>query len=167
MFTVFRAHAASGAALMFTSGPDGGVAVGTFEGEPLYHASLDATEYRALLAHSGMALRPSQIRATSEDGALMISGALGLRGRYKDLKLPVTIVGGKEDRVIFKKRSEQLAANIPGSTLRVVPGAGHMVHYAAPGLVVEAVEAIGRGSKESVRSHDAPQPGLRHALAAE
>ena len=53
MFPVFRAHAAPRAALMFTSGPDHGVATGTFEGEPLYHASLSSAEYRALLAENG------------------------------------------------------------------------------------------------------------------
>jgi SAM-dependent methyltransferase len=50
MFPVFGAHAAAGAALMFTSGPAFGEAIGTFEGEPLYHGSLDPAEYRALLA---------------------------------------------------------------------------------------------------------------------
>jgi len=49
MFPIFRAHAAPGAALMFTSGPAYGEAVGRLEGEPLYHASLDAAEYRTLL----------------------------------------------------------------------------------------------------------------------
>jgi trans-aconitate methyltransferase len=53
MFPIFRAHAASRATLMFTSGPEHGVAMGTFEGEPLYHASLNGTEYRALLAGNG------------------------------------------------------------------------------------------------------------------
>jgi 2-polyprenyl-3-methyl-5-hydroxy-6-metoxy-1,4-benzoquinol methylase len=53
MFAVFQAHAAPGAALMFTSGPAFGEAIGTFEGEPLYHASLDPDEYRALLAAHG------------------------------------------------------------------------------------------------------------------
>jgi SAM-dependent methyltransferase len=53
MFPVFRAHAAPLAALMFTSGPSHGEAIGTFEGEPLYHASLDGTEYRALLDENG------------------------------------------------------------------------------------------------------------------
>ena len=51
--TVFRAHAAPGAALLFTSGPADGVAVGTLGGEPLYHASLDGDEYRALLDAHG------------------------------------------------------------------------------------------------------------------
>jgi hypothetical protein len=38
---------------MFTTGPRHGVAMGVFEGEPLYHASLDAEEYRALLDANG------------------------------------------------------------------------------------------------------------------
>lgn len=53
MFPVFRRHAAAGAALMFTSGPSAGEAIGSFEGEPLYHASLDAAEYRQLLDGNG------------------------------------------------------------------------------------------------------------------
>lgn len=53
MFRVFRQHAAPDAALMFTSGPREGVAMGTFGGEPLYHASLDAAEYQALLDEAG------------------------------------------------------------------------------------------------------------------
>ena len=38
MFPVFRQHAAPKAALMFTSGPAHGEAIGSFGGEPLYHA---------------------------------------------------------------------------------------------------------------------------------
>jgi len=53
MFAVFRAHAAAGAALMFTSGPAHGEAIGSFEGEPLYHGSLAPEEYRGLLAGNG------------------------------------------------------------------------------------------------------------------
>lgn len=49
MFPIFKNHAAQGAALMFTSGPSAGEQIGTYQGEPLYHASLDGTEYRALL----------------------------------------------------------------------------------------------------------------------
>jgi SAM-dependent methyltransferase len=50
MFPVFRAHAAAGAPLMFTSGPRHGEAIGQLRGEPLYHASLAPEEYRTLLA---------------------------------------------------------------------------------------------------------------------
>ncbi|WP_130804248.1 class I SAM-dependent methyltransferase [Acinetobacter ihumii] len=53
MFARFSAHAKFGTALMFTSGPRHGEAIGEMFGEPLYHASLDAEEYRALLAEYG------------------------------------------------------------------------------------------------------------------
>jgi SAM-dependent methyltransferase len=53
MFPVFAAHAAPGAALMFTSGWNRGVAMGEFQGERLYHASLDPDEYHGLLRANG------------------------------------------------------------------------------------------------------------------
>ncbi|QUT05096.1 class I SAM-dependent methyltransferase [Sphingobium phenoxybenzoativorans] len=49
----FQAHAAPGAALMFTSGDAEGEAIGELEGDPLYHGSLDPEEYRSLLAAAG------------------------------------------------------------------------------------------------------------------
>jgi predicted TPR repeat methyltransferase len=53
MFLIFRRHARSKAALMFTSGPSHGEATGTYKGEPLYHGSLDGEEYRSLLHQNG------------------------------------------------------------------------------------------------------------------
>jgi len=53
MFPFFRAHAVAGAALMFTSGPARGIALGTWQGQPLFHASLAPSEYRGLLAANG------------------------------------------------------------------------------------------------------------------
>ncbi|MBX9698619.1 MAG: class I SAM-dependent methyltransferase [Acetobacteraceae bacterium] len=53
MFTVIGSHAAPDAVLMFTSGPAHGVALGSYGGETLFHASLDPAEYRALLAAQG------------------------------------------------------------------------------------------------------------------
>jgi SAM-dependent methyltransferase len=53
MFPIFREHAAPRAALMFTSGPLAGEGIGDLRGDPLYHASLDEQEYRALLDMQG------------------------------------------------------------------------------------------------------------------
>src|SRR3954464_5048556 len=89
-----------------------------------------------------MALRPSQIRATSMDGALMIPGALALRRHYKDLILPVVIIAGDGDRVVFKRRAEQLRDRIRGSVLQIVKGAGHMVHHLAARQIAQAVESV-------------------------
>jgi len=99
-----------------------------------------------------MALRPSQIRASSVDGALMIPGALALRGDYKDLTLPVVIIAGEGDRVVFKRRSEHLAEKIRGSVLQVVKGAGHMVHHLVPRQVAQAVEDVAGASRACVAS---------------
>ena len=56
MLPVFRRHAAPGAALLFTSGPAEGEAIGQFEGEPLFHASLAPEEYRTLLDAHGFTM---------------------------------------------------------------------------------------------------------------
>lgn len=53
MFPIFLKHSRPGSALMFTSGTSYGVVMGTYGGEPLYHASLDPSEYRALLDAHG------------------------------------------------------------------------------------------------------------------
>jgi SAM-dependent methyltransferase len=53
LFAVLGAHARPGAALMFTSGPAAGVAMGELGGDPLHHASLSPDDYRARLAAEG------------------------------------------------------------------------------------------------------------------
>jgi cyclopropane fatty-acyl-phospholipid synthase-like methyltransferase len=56
MFKVFVRHAAPGAALLFTSGTEEGVAMGRMFGHELYHASLATAEYERLLAEHGFAV---------------------------------------------------------------------------------------------------------------
>jgi len=56
MFPIFRAHAGPGTALMFTSGSAHGESIGSYHGEPLYHASLSPVEYRTLLESNGFGL---------------------------------------------------------------------------------------------------------------
>jgi hypothetical protein len=56
MFAVFSMHAAKAATLMFNTGPMHGEAIGSYRGDPLYHASLDAAEYEHLLAAFGFEL---------------------------------------------------------------------------------------------------------------
>jgi hypothetical protein len=47
-----------------------------------------------------VALRPSQIRASAVESALMILDAFKLRNQYPDLKMPVVIVAGEQDGLI-------------------------------------------------------------------
>ena len=87
-----------------------------------------------------MALRPSQIRASAEESALMVPNALRQQKRYSELEMPVTIIAGAHDRVIDTQRqSGRLHAEIRQSILYSIPGAGHMVHHAADPRVLTAI----------------------------
>ena len=97
----------------------------------------------ALGSTPDMSVRPGQIRAESQDGVAMIPGAIAMRHRYQELTIPVVIMAGAEDRVINAKQPARLHAQIPHSILRLVPGVGHMIHYAVPEEVAEAIEEAG------------------------
>jgi hypothetical protein len=56
MFPIFADHASAGRLLMFKTGPQHGEAVGDYNGDPLYHASLSLSEYEALVGRSGFAV---------------------------------------------------------------------------------------------------------------
>jgi hypothetical protein len=44
-----------------------------------------------------MALRPSQIRASASESALMVTDAFATHKDYSDLKMPVVIIAGEDD----------------------------------------------------------------------
>lgn len=95
-----------------------------------------------------MTFRPSQIRASAAESALMVPGAFAARSHYADLKMPVVIVAGEEDRLIdIDNQSERLHSELPNSTIHRVPGGGHMVHQTAPDVVIAAIdEAMARAA---------------------
>jgi hypothetical protein len=68
MFTVFAVHAEDTAILMFNSGPRYGEAIGSYRGDPLYHASLDASEYVDLLRASGFGVVEHIVEDTKAGG---------------------------------------------------------------------------------------------------
>jgi trans-aconitate methyltransferase len=70
MFAIFAAHAAPAATLMFNAGFAHGEAVGSYRGDPLYHASLDASEYEALLADCGFDLVEHSINDPAKGGRI-------------------------------------------------------------------------------------------------
>ncbi len=95
---------------------------------------------------TALALRPSQLRATASDGALMMTDAAGLSARYGALSMPVAIVAGSGDKVVGPEHAERLRGTVPDGTLRTVEGAGHMVHHVATEQVVEAIEDVAERS---------------------
>ena len=87
-----------------------------------------------------MLVRPAQIRANAEDAAFMIPAAAGLRKRYRELTVPVTIFAGEADKIVEPDtHARRLHAELSNSELHVLPGLGHMLHYAVPEQLVAAV----------------------------
>ncbi|GAB4003698.1 hypothetical protein GCM10029992_46510 [Glycomyces albus] len=52
--------------------------------------------------------------------------------RYGEISIPVKVVWGEEDTWIPVDRARRLAAVIPGSSLRLIGGAGHLIQLDAP-----------------------------------
>jgi len=106
---------------------------------------------------SEMAMRPSQIRASAAESALMIPGAFALREGYGDLRMPVVIIAGEDDRLIdIDRQSARLHRDVAQSTFHSVEGTGHMVHQTATKRVMVAIDeaAAGKPQLRSKRSAD-------------
>ena len=92
---------------------------------------------------ASLALRPSQLRANSEDGTTLREWAERTSPRYRDIQVPVFIVAGDGDKAVdHRGHAMRLHDEIPGSQLRIFPHTGHMVHHVHPDAVVEAIESV-------------------------
>jgi pimeloyl-ACP methyl ester carboxylesterase len=101
-----------------------------------------------------MALRPSQLRASAEETAMMVPSAWAARGRYADLHVPVAIIAGEGDRMVATARqSARLQEEIGHSTFTCVPDTGHMVHHTATGDVLDALEQMTQRQLPPCRTH--------------
>jgi pimeloyl-ACP methyl ester carboxylesterase len=90
-----------------------------------------------------MAVRPSQLRAAAAESALLGQAAASAAERYADLEMPVVIVAGTGDRLIDPDaQARRLHREIAGSSLRLVPGAGHMVHQTHTAAVLSAIDEV-------------------------
>jgi pimeloyl-ACP methyl ester carboxylesterase len=111
----------------------------------------------------GFPVRPAQIRAEAQDAATMVPAVVGMADRVRDLQIPVTIMAGTQDRIVDPESHAQwFHDQIPGSVLRLVPGAGHMFHYAVPEQVAGVIEAVSDRRRVTGR----PDPAGRHQTVA-
>jgi pimeloyl-ACP methyl ester carboxylesterase len=95
-----------------------------------------------------MAVRPSQIHASAAESALMIPDALHFRDEYANLKMPVVIVAGEEDRLVdIDAQSARLHGDVPQSSFHRVPENGHMIHQTATDVVMSAINEVAAGER--------------------
>ena len=112
-----------------------------------------------------MTMRPSQIRASAAETALMIPAAYSFREAYGHLKMPVVIVAGTEDQVSEVQQSAELHRDIAQSTLRCIPNTGHMVHQTATAEVMSAID-LANQTKETPKANIGGERSLKGAARA-
>lgn len=70
--------------------------------------------------------------------ATVMADLAGLRDRsdsrptLKELHLPVCFIHGADDQIIPPKEAEEMHAMVPGSTLEIIPAAGHLLNMEQP-----------------------------------
>ena len=85
-------------------------------------------------------IRPSQLRAVAEDSAFMMPSAATLTMSYRRLKCPTAIIAGCDDEIVRSDQALKLQKILPHATVRLVPEAGHMVHYFVADEILKTVE---------------------------
>ncbi len=90
-----------------------------------------------------------------------VRGVIDRRGEHDQLNgitVPTLIIVGDQDVATVPAKAERMHAGIPGSTLVVIPGAGHTSTVEEPEAVNKALEAFLAGQERARR-------GLNHVLA--
>jgi len=85
-------------------------------------------------------LRPSEFTANAQDITQLRPFLEAQAPRYGAIHIPTAILVGDVDEVAppeFQARA--LAKSLPHSELVTLPGVGHMLHFAAPDTVIDAV----------------------------
>jgi pimeloyl-ACP methyl ester carboxylesterase len=97
---------------------------------------------------------PVQQRASAEDTATLNAAAALLQPHYSRLRVPLAIITGGLDAIVdARDHSCQLHQQAPESTLSILPGQGHMIHYSAKGQIGRAVDSLmGLASAKPKRS---------------
>src|SRR4051812_11831019 len=86
---------------------------------------------------------PVQQRASAEDTATLNAAAALLQPHYSGLRVPVAIITGNMDAIVDARgHSCRLHQQAPDSTLTILPGLGHMIHYSARSQIGRAVDGL-------------------------
>ncbi|AVR96451.1 alpha/beta fold hydrolase [Pseudoduganella armeniaca] len=88
-----------------------------------------------------LSLRPSQFLAAAADLQALPHELPALSARYADLRVPVAVLFGREDRILdWQRHGAGLAAAVPGALLETVAG-GHMLPVTQPDVSAAFIDA--------------------------
>ncbi len=89
----------------------------------------------------GLTLRRETLRANARQVNSLRPHVVEMSALYPSLTLPVEILHGTEDTIVpLAIHSVPLSQQIPGATLTILDGVGHMPHHADPEAVTQAID---------------------------
>jgi pimeloyl-ACP methyl ester carboxylesterase len=110
--------------------------------ESVFAPKLPPPDY-AERTQAKLVLRPREFKANAQDVSALLDFVKQQSPHYSELKMPVAIFAGDSDDVVSVDiHSRAFAKMAPQAQLTVLPGVGHMPHYASPGLVAQAIEKM-------------------------
>jgi pimeloyl-ACP methyl ester carboxylesterase len=90
-----------------------------------------------------LVLRPSVFQANAQDVAGLHDAVTAQSRRYPEIRVPAVVIGGDADRIAWTDlHSRSFAREVPGAKLVVLPGVGHMPHFASTDLVIAEIDAL-------------------------
>jgi pimeloyl-ACP methyl ester carboxylesterase len=75
----------------------------------------------------------------------LLSELHGLADGLAAIRMPTAVVHGRNDRLVAPSVAENMAAAIPGATLDLVPGTGHLLPHDRPDVVAAAIDRVADG----------------------
>jgi pimeloyl-ACP methyl ester carboxylesterase len=93
-----------------------------------------------------LSLRPSAFLSASSDLQALPDHLPRVQARYPELRLPVHVLYGKDDRILdWQANGQALVDKVPGARLELIEG-GHMLPVTNPGATAEFIEGALRAA---------------------
>jgi len=101
-------------------------------------------------SNAELVLRPSAFTANAQDIEHLDAGIARQAQDYPRIAAPAVIVTGDRDAALSPQaHADAIATAMPRARLVTLPGVGHMVHFAAPGRIVEIIGELTHGASSA------------------
>lgn len=118
-----------------------GRAVAWIEGGNAFHPVPMPREWRDMML--AFSRRRDQVHALAWENRTLSRELAGLAPHYPALRVPVTVLAGRHDRLApYEAHAAPFAAQAPAAHLQTVEDGGHQLHWTHPDVVARAIRAV-------------------------
>ena len=96
---------------------------------------------------TSLLIRPSQLRAASEEAGFMVPAAAMLAQSYSVIDCPVAILAGRDDTIVESEQAIRLQQQLRHATVERIPQSGHMLHYFEGDQIIRKADRVNEGSQ--------------------